>query len=182
MNGMSYSPDDVEARLAVERELEPGEPLRWCSRANPARLARRGLAGSLVGIPFLAFSIFWTAGATSAGAPGFFTLWGLMFCGIGLFLIVSPLIAGAKGKSTFYAVTNRRAIIVEGSGSRTVRSWGRRELGAVSRVEHADGTGDVVFASEWHRGSKGRRYSVDIGFFGIRDARLVESLVRDLVQ
>jgi hypothetical protein len=53
---------------------------------------------------------------------------------------------------------------------------------ALTRTDYADGTGDVIFAQEERRGSKGRRYQVGIGFFGISDARYVEGLVRDLVE
>lgn len=175
-----YSPPDIEVQQQIQRELEPGEHLRWCGRATASRLARRQIAPALISIPFLAFSIFWTVSALAMGAPFFFGLWGLMFIGIGVWLATTPLRAAASAKSTFYGITDRRVLIIEGTSTRRVRSWRGGEMSTLARAEHADGTGDVIFAREERRGNKGHRYWEEIGFFGIPDARYVEGLVQQL--
>ena len=172
---------DFQLQNEISREIALDERLLWASRANPARMAKRVAPASFVGIPFLAFSIFWTVSATSMGAPFFFTLWGLMFCGIGLFVLLSPMLAARQGASTIYAVTDKRAIIIEGGSSRSIKSWTRRDIENIDRIEHADGTGDVIFARERRPGSRGRSYTHEIGFFGVQDARLVEGYLRQLV-
>jgi hypothetical protein len=171
---------DPQLQSEIARELAMNERLLWASRANPGRIARQAAPASCVGVPFLAFSIFWTVSATSMGAPIFFTLWGLMFCGIGAAVLLSPLWAAKKGSSTVYVVTDQRAMIIEGGSSRSIKSWTRRDIDTIERREHADGTGDVVFAREMRRGAKGRAYTNEIGFWGIQDARLVEGYLRQL--
>jgi hypothetical protein len=58
------------------------------------------------------FAIFWTIGATGAGAPNFFTLWGLMFVAIGLFFVFGRFVLDMLlRKNTHYAVTDRRILI-----------------------------------------------------------------------
>src|SRR5262249_21126864 len=103
---------DLSALSSAEKELAPGEQLVWADRPRPAALARRASASFLFGIPFTAFSIFWVVGAYTAtqrsGHPGpeaFFPLFGLIFVGAGLFMMLSPLRAMAKARSTIYAIT-----------------------------------------------------------------------------
>jgi hypothetical protein len=100
--------------------------------------------------------------------------------GIGVWLATTPLRAAAAAKSTFYGITDRRVLIIEGTSTRRVRSWRGGEMSTLARAEHADGTGDVIFAREERRGNKGHRYWEEIGFFGISDARYVEGLVQQL--
>jgi hypothetical protein len=98
---------DETARAAIERELEPGERLRWCSRANPNRLARNEIGAVVFATPFLLFSLLWTTGVTIAGGFSTGTLFGLFFCAFGLWIITIPLRAFVAGKSVFYGVTDR---------------------------------------------------------------------------
>lgn len=186
MTGFGGIAGDAQVRSEVERELGPGERLRWCSRANPEALARQARVIGLFGIPFLAFSLFWTLGALAAavatkGLLFFFPLFGLPFCGVGVWLVTAPSRARRQGQSTYYGVSDRRAIIIVAVASRSVRSWGRREMQGLSRTERADGTGDVIFSRDVGRDSDGNRTSTSIGFFGIRDARFVESLLREIM-
>ncbi len=52
-----------EQRRIVDAELTPGEALLWAGQPAPGRMARMGIVPMLVGIPFTAFALFWTAGA-----------------------------------------------------------------------------------------------------------------------
>jgi hypothetical protein len=85
----------------------------------------------------------------------------------------------SKSSGTIYAVTNQRIIVIENGTTRTVKSYVQVDMGRLTRRELPNGSGDVIFAQENYRGSKGRTYSRDIGFIGISDPRAVERLIRE---
>lgn len=59
-------------------------------RGKDGSLSEPSSAGSVVGgVIVILFGIFWTIGAASMGAPGFFPLFGLLFIGFAIFGIVS---------------------------------------------------------------------------------------------
>jgi hypothetical protein len=53
---------DAEATRTAQAELQPGERLQWAGRPSAVGLARSQLWRSIIGVPFLAFALFWTAG------------------------------------------------------------------------------------------------------------------------
>ena len=182
------------ARAAVERELASGEHLIWFDRPRPWALARRDLPKSLFGIPFTAFAIFWvsaayfgTSHAKESGPFEFFPLFGVPFIAVGLGLLLSPLWSVLKARSTIYAITDERLMIIEGLRIRRVTSYTSADIQQIERTERRDGSGDVVFRREL---PLGRRNSISfgsfnatrIGFFGVADARRVETSVRQLAQ
>lgn len=182
---------DPVTQSAVQSELDSGEQLIWTARPNPQRVAMRQLPLFLFGIPFFAFAVTWMGGAffmtrlVSGAAPGlgptsFFPLFGVPFVLVGLYLLTSPAVAYWKAGKTIYAVTNRRAILIEGGTSRSVQTFERGEIGHIERREHSNGTGDVIFARERVSGAKGRSYLREVGFWGIPNAREVERLMRQL--
>jgi hypothetical protein len=57
----------------------------------------------------------------------------------------------------------------------------RARRGAVlSRTQHADGSGNLVFQREYRREGRHGRF-VDIGFLAVPDVREVEERIRELV-
>ncbi len=152
-----------EQRQIVDAELTPGEALLWAGQPAPGRMARMGIVPMLVGIPFTAFALFWTAGAGGfallfggvahqAGAGAFaalplvFPLFGLIFVAAGVGMLLSPLWLTLKAGRTLYAVTDKRVLLWSGGvgGGRTVRSLSPAQLGDRARTQNADG-GDLVF-------------------------------------
>jgi hypothetical protein len=176
---------------SIEPELSRGERILWVGKPSASREARKiGCPALIVGIPFTAFAVFWVVGASNItrnapsglGPPGFstvFPLFGLIFVGIGLYVLLSPFLTYAKSSATTYAITNERILIVESGSTRVVKSYTKRDLGQITRSELADGSGDLMFAQENQRGAKGRTYTRDIGFVGIGQVRAVEQLLRD---
>ncbi|MDX2200053.1 MAG: hypothetical protein SF069_13915 [Phycisphaerae bacterium] len=158
----------------------------------PGRMARMTLPIVLFAIPWTAFAVFWTAAAgwgtskaeTGAGFFGFFPLFGVPFILIGLGMLASPFWARRNARRSAYVLTDRRAILIAAgwSGSVTVRSFGPDRLTDLRRRQHADGSGDLVFAEDVHRDSEGARHSADVGFLAIREVKAVEGMVRALVQ
>jgi hypothetical protein len=172
------------------KELAPGEKLVWADRPNAAGLARRAGPQFLMGIPFTAFALFWTWGASSAtsrapaGVGIFFPLWGLMFVAIGLWMLSTPLRAAFRAGSTIYAITSERLLIIEGAKSHRVTSFTPADVQQIERTDRGGGWGDVVFRKEIPQSRRGISFNGNwnatrIGFFGVSDVRRVESAVRE---
>jgi len=195
-----FRPSTMEPEWELERlvrsELEPREELLWVGRPRAGRMMLQTLPIVLFAIPWTAFSLFWIGMALSftvgfgeeADAPApfrwfslVFPLFGLPFLLIGLGMLSAPWWVRRKAKRTCYAVTDRRVIIREPGFSRgvTVRSYRGDELRGMVRTERSDGSGDLVFESEFSR-QRGRRHpSSRSGFFAIPNVRQVEQLIRE---
>src|SRR5579859_2524658 len=105
------NPGDAQQR--AQSELQSGESIYWTGTANPGRAALSALPASLFGIPFAGFAAFWISqalratsglskGSHNAFASGFsvFPLFGLPFLLVGLGIVLAPLWAYLKGRST----------------------------------------------------------------------------------
>ena len=139
-------------------------------------------------VPWTAFALFWIAGASGFRMPRFdggwslFPLFGLPFLLIGIGGLSAPLWLRRKARSMVYAITNRRAISIEGTKSITVKSYPAAEIANIERTEHEDGSGDLVLWTQRYRDSDGDRQTKQHGFFAIDNVRSVESLVETLVR
>jgi hypothetical protein len=109
-----------------------------------------------------------------------FPLWGIPFILIGLGLLSSPYWGARKLRQTVYAITDRRAILMEGGRSRTVRSFPPAKLTGLFRREHKDGSGDIVLQQRGHRDSDGDLRTTEIAFRRIPDVHDVERRLRSL--
>lgn len=76
-----------------------------------------------------------------------FPLFGLPFILVGLGLLSSPFWSVRRASRTAYLVTNKRAVIIEGSRRRTVRSIAPDAFGDILRREGKFGRGDIVFGA-----------------------------------
>jgi len=187
-------PPELEAR--VRSELSDGEHLVWIGQPLPRRMLLASLPLVLFAIPFTGFACVWTmiasgiGGGIMVGVPGpargfgafglVMALFGLPFLALGLAMLASPLWMLRSARMTCYALTDRRAILWNPnlSGSVSVRTFPAQALGRVSRVERADGTGDLIFEEYDTRDRHGHRRLMTTGFLGIRDVRAVENLLR----
>jgi hypothetical protein len=185
MTMMNPTDDFLPAGLAslVDAELDKGERIAWIGRPIAWRYALRYIFVLLVGIPFTAFALFWMGAARgfpSAGVP-VFALFGIPFVVIGLGMLLSPFWMLYRAGRTAYAITDRRALVVEHGllGGVTVRSFEPGSLTILSRTQHADGSGNLVFQREYRREGRRGRF-VDIGFLAVPDVREVEGRIREL--
>ena len=175
----------VEAEQIATRTLDPGERLLWSGSPNPGRSAAQVLVATFIGIPSVGFAVFWIYTAyhiasRSAHAPGpwaLFPLFGLPFLLIGLGVMLSPLWAYLAAQRTVYAVTDQRALISSSLGARGVRAYSHDDIGELSMVERADGSGDLFFANRTMVTQRGYA-SQRVGFIGIPEVRSVEQLLR----
>jgi hypothetical protein len=99
-------------------------------------------------------------------------------------MLSSPYWAFRRAKRTAYILTDRRAVVLSvGWRSKvSVRAFEAEGLTDLQRTERADGSGDLVFATDVTAGSRGRTRSTEVGFIAVRDVKEVEGRVRRLVQ
>ena len=179
-------PHQLQQRLRAE--LKPGESLVWAGQPSPDRFMRDGFKTWFFFLPWTAFAIYWMAGASGFHWPRFdrewdlFPLFGLPFLFIGLGGMSMPYWKRREARSTIYAITNRRAITIEGAKSITVKSYLAADIADLERTEHQDGGGDLVLRKEGYRDSDGDKQTSRYGFFAIADVRRVEQLIEALLQ
>lgn len=177
-------------RDAVSREVDVNERIDWIGQPKPIFFTPSAVAAFLFAIPWTAFALFWTAAAgwgTMSSHHGsgpwiLFPLFGVPFILIGLAMLMSPLWAHRKARNTVYVITDRRAISIEGSRSRTIRSYMPSHLQDLHRTERSNGYGDVIISRRTWSDSDGDRRSEEIGFLRINDAQDVERKLKALAK
>jgi hypothetical protein len=178
----------------LERELDRGERVDWLSQPILSWWDPGSLGTVLFAIPWTAFSIFWTVGAANMvwfdrgpnnGGPSMalvFPLFGLPFIAIGLGMLSTPWwVRRAKAK-TVYALTDSRAIILQGGRAMTIRSLRPDEIGPLLRREKRDGSGDLILQQLGWRDAEGGTRNQEVGFLGVPEVREVERRVRALIE
>jgi hypothetical protein len=103
---------DLEVQQTLMDELMPGESILWAGKPNASVIFCKI---DIFLVPFtvlwLGFIVYWIIGA--AGASVTFSLFGLPFLLIGLFMVFGRFIIKTNRKrKTGYAVTNKRVIII----------------------------------------------------------------------
>ena len=150
-------------------ELLPGERIDWTGQPNPKVIFHQE---DWLAIPFSlmwgGFAIFWLLGASGiwdilTQHPNrtfqyFGLIWGTPFVLVGQYLIWGRFVyAHWKKRRTYYALTNRRALIVQhGIKGRTSSSAYFDNLSVVDKRVGSDGIGIISFGSpvtgEWQWG------------------------------
>lgn len=138
-----------EAEQQIRRELGPQERLLWYGQPRQGLMLRPSDA---LMIPFSlmwgGFAIFWETSAVRGGEPLFFTIWGIPFVAMGLYIIAGRFfVDAAERRRTVYGLTNERAIIVGGLRQRRVKSLALRTLPDVTLTERGDGTGTITLGT-----------------------------------
>lgn len=131
------------------------------------------------------FAIYWEASAIRTSAPFFFTLWGVPFVLMGLYLIFGRFFADSHQRAkTIYAVTTERVIIISGVLREAVKSLNIRALADISLSEKPDGSGTITlgpsspYAAFASAGWPGSRQYAPPTLEGIQGARSVFELIR----
>ena len=85
-----------------------------------------------------------------------------------------------KARRTVYAITNQRAIVFDAGVWRgmTIQSFGPDRLNDLRRVQHSDGTGDLIFQRVWRSDGDGGSRSMSVGFLAIAEVKRIEDLIR----
>ena len=172
-----------------QASLRPGEQLLWCGRPDPRLWFT---AADLYLIPFsvmwCGFAIFWELGASRGGGP-FFTLWGVPFIAIGLYMVVGRFFyKHYRKKQTVYGITTQRALVAAGARSLADAPWPNQTV-TVRRARdgtHAsvilENTGMIARGLGWPSRGRGfpgntgleyfpgRRTSPPVAFYDVADA------------
>lgn len=172
-------------RQQLEQELASGETLLWTGQPDAARIARQSWPLVLFGLLWQGFVLYWSWVASGFWLPGSdtppepFALFGLPFFLAGVVVLASPRTLARKARRTGYAITDRRALIIERGRRLSVRSFAPEALADLERRERADGSGDIIFTRDRTGSGKGSR-ALEVGFFGLPAARDVERRLRAL--
>lgn len=173
-------------REIVQREIDHDERVVWSAMPKPKYFSGPALGAFLFAIPWTAFSVFWMAGAAGFKVPQFnngadlFPLFGIPFFLVGIGMLSSPLWSYRRSLKTVYLITDRRAVTIDGGMSYTIRSYTGDKLTDIFRREHKDGTGDVIISRNSWRDSEGDRQLQELGFLRIKDAKSVESMLKEM--
>lgn len=187
---------DAQAQSILMAEVASDERLLWAARPSATRAFGRHVPLLFFGGCFTLFALFWismAAGITGLGRSmvggGFglvsyvFPLLGVPFVVVGIYTMAKPFLASSQAGSGACGLTDKRAIIIEGGLTRSVKSYGPRDFQHIERRDLADGSSDVIFAREPyshydHNTHHHRTGFTEIGFFGVPDGREAERIVR----
>jgi len=184
---------DPQVSYDVQRELESDESLLWAGKPQPTRMMIPALPASGLGIVWTSFTVNFIVGWYSfghrdvSGPSGLFGMHGILsslffvpFILIGVGMLLSPLWCYVIARNTVYAVTDKRALIIQRKWPHRVETYGQSDMINVVRTERRDGSGDLTFAKKPGRDSEGHSRMGDVKFVGIPEVRTVERLLRDL--
>ena len=185
---------DLSALRSAEKELAAGEKLTWADRPRPGALARRNLPRLLVGIPMTLVTGLFVRGQFNrvlkghTGYDAFTLIWCSIILAMSLWLLGMPLWAAVLACGLYYAITDRRLVIVRAFPFKRAISFSPHEIETVEVGERLDGSGNIVFSNDRQMVRDGMRMRVSFridyctGFFGVRDVRRVEAAVRDFAR
>ena len=183
-----------ELREALDREIDPGESLRWCGQPDPRRIWIGSLRGSVpVALACLVVGGGFAFGAVSvwremhAAGDGGSIAAIVVTLGIAAFFLVlaalaarQPWSARAEALRTIFAVTNTRVftLVLLEDGRVNLEAFEPSHPLGISRTEDKSGTGTIALnpgaqvpgARSPQRGA--------LVLVGVREPRVVERLIR----
>lgn len=139
-----------DAEQVMSTVLAHGEQLLWAGRPRPGIIFHR--VDALL-IPFsvlwAGFAIFWELAVITSGGPMFMAVFGLPFVAAGLYMVFGRFLTAALRRArTYYAVTDKRALIVaQAREALTIKEYRLGALGDLSINAKPDGSGTIVFGT-----------------------------------
>ncbi len=83
------------------------------------------------------------------GAPFFFSLFGLPFVGVGLYIVFGRFfVDSSQRKHTIYGLTEERLIIKSGVFTKSFKSMDINSLTDIEYIEKEDGSGSIYFGTK----------------------------------
>ena len=178
----------------LQSELIAGEQVLWSGQPERAPFCKRDILEWPFGVFWLAFSIFWMYGVSGRfdnkagkGSP-WFVLFGIPFVLIGLYLVMGKFLYRYwKRGRTYFAVSNKRVLVITNAARKTCISAYLESLPAITKSIGRSGVGTLRFGNplpayaRWW-GFPWADESADgvPAFYDIRDAEMVFRLVSEL--
>jgi hypothetical protein len=161
----------------LQRQLEPGERVVWVGQPTMRWALRRAVWSFLFASIWYGFlAVFASLGRQHWELLLFVSVFALM----GL-VVLGALFAELRAPyRCFYALTDRRALLVLGARRTDVRSFPPEAIGPLRLVERTH-DGDLVLAHDRVPGESGWE-QVPVGFLGITDARVAHDHVVRLLR
>jgi hypothetical protein len=134
----------------IQGQLAPGERLIWTGRPRGGIQFQASDAYRIpLSLMFVGVSLFWEVLAFAWGGDVIFALTGVPFLLFGLYMNFGrfPLDARRRNR-TYYALTDRRVIIVSGLVSQEVQSLSLRNLPNLVLDAKPDGSGTITFGDK----------------------------------
>jgi hypothetical protein len=175
-------------------ELVDGEDILWLGQPDASKLFNRQ---DIFFIPFTlfwgGFALYWNLGVWELDAPFIFRLVGLLVLLVGIYVIVGRFFYKRWSKqNTFYAVTNKRLLILSTGFRHRLQSFRLSNLPELTKSIDWDGTGTVAFGKP-PMGTIWRINSINMsnsgleifgyslpGFYDIPNANDVYALINEL--
>ncbi len=136
--------DYTEEYDFYKKYLVDGEYVLWEGKPekgnifNPAEIPLM-----IFSVVWLAFSLFWELTVIKSGAPIIFSLWGLPFIAIGVYLLVGRFIQKVLLRNkTYYVITNKNIIVKAGS---KIKIYNGSDLPSMDIEIHKNGNGTIIF-------------------------------------
>ena len=93
-------------------------------------------------------------------------------------MMLQPVREYFKAYKIVYAITNSRALIIQFGKRKKITSYSLNEIGQVTRIENAEGVGDLFFSVNTPvMSNRGGRFN-RIGFKGIYQPRQAEAFLQ----
>jgi len=141
---------DYELYQKFKDDLISGENILWSGRPGLSILSSKGIIFIILfGIFWLGFSLFWVITAYLGSGMLLFPLFGLPFVIIGIFLVFGlPVYIRSKKKNTFYAITDKRIIIITSKrGNKDVQTTFIKDIKGINKIVKRNGVGTIVFGN-----------------------------------
>ncbi|WP_417453748.1 hypothetical protein [Kiloniella sp.] len=178
----------------VRSELIENEQLIWADRPVSERFYRKKIKAAIAGKVIISLIVLWILGVIyTSFSSGNLPALALVFFALPLLFIARKLLnkpaeARQRAEQTYYAITDKRLLIINDYKDKSVESYDLDKLEFVENAENKDGTGNVYFTktlittiSNNDRDGRSSRnksvHEVKKGFKGIYDAENVTAAI-----
>ena len=164
---------EIDALIA--NELEEGERVLWTDRPHPNSKSSASPTTAFyimatifgaIGIMFTLISYILSAFNTEQGISDAvlgLSIPGVVFILLAIIFGLIALVYRPNLKGTVYAITDSRIITATTGRTLIVYSYGKDDIGVLTRIERPDGTGDLIFAANRQLGTY---YSGNYSYYG----------------
>lgn len=175
---------DYDIAQKFQPYLDKSETVRWTGRPKQGLTFQ---SSDLFFVPFsllwAGFAVFWESTVIASGAPPFFALWGVPFVLVGLYITVGRFFFEAFVRArTYYALTDKSALILGGWAGNALTSVDLRSLGELNYKPGAGDRGTIILGPDsMARGipfARSRYMPNSPAFFAVEDASSAYALIQ----